>query len=210
MSKISEAVKFEKLARKAIFAERFRKAYFSLCPDKQEFAALIGVSEQTIGEWLTGHNSPRYPESWQKLAAVLNVSEGWLRGYDVSMKRAAKKSLEIEGNLSYSQKCGEETVHVGIRIPKSMYEKMKETCASKNVSFIEFLQDLSQTVLLKSEKETRVICMRLSSGAIDMLEVMSKATGENISTCAANTLEAELKKIGRLLLVEQELQQKAE
>jgi len=71
------------------FTERFSQ----LCDEfingggtQQEFAALLGVSRQTIGAWCNGDRSPKQP-TVVFIADKLEVDIAWLNGFDVERQK---------------------------------------------------------------------------------------------------------------------------
>lgn len=63
------------------FSSRLQTALKTAGKKRSELCQEIGISEPALCNYLNGKHMPK-PELMSKLACVLNVSEGWLNGYE--------------------------------------------------------------------------------------------------------------------------------
>lgn len=71
---------------KKTFSERLREALEIRHMTAAELSRRSGVSKAQISEYIKGNYEAKQ-EALYKLALALNVSEAWIMGYDVDMKR---------------------------------------------------------------------------------------------------------------------------
>lgn len=91
---------------------------------QKELAKLSSISEISIRKYENGHRQPKQKAIYQ-LAKALNVSEGWLMGYDVPMDREeenflAKQSEELTCFIRYL-----EAIKYLIRFEKDLRDDKK-------------------------------------------------------------------------------------
>lgn len=78
------------MERVATTPERLKEAMAASNKRQIDLAQTTGLSHSTISRYLAGTVEPRQ-EALIKLATVLNVSEWWLWGYDVPMRRTTEQ-----------------------------------------------------------------------------------------------------------------------
>lgn len=61
-----------------------------------KFADMLGVSKTTVYNWIHGRNRIQ-PRRVEEVAALLNVSPGWLMGYEEEKSEAASLGAPAEG-----------------------------------------------------------------------------------------------------------------
>lgn len=79
--------------RNSTTAERLREALDRLNMKQIELSRITNIDKGTISNYLSGKYEPK-ANSISKIAKALNVSEMWLWGYDVPMKRIEENSKE--------------------------------------------------------------------------------------------------------------------
>lgn len=89
------------MERVATTTERLKEAMAASSKRQIDLAQSTGLSHSTISRYLAGTVEPRQ-EAIIKLATALNVSEWWLWGYDVPMRRTTeqKKNDAMVGVVS--------------------------------------------------------------------------------------------------------------
>ena len=89
------------MERVATTTERLKEAMAASNKRQIDLAQTTGLSHSTISRYLAGTVEPRQ-EAVIKLATALNVSEWWLWGYDVPMRRTMeqKKNDAMVGVVS--------------------------------------------------------------------------------------------------------------
>lgn len=82
-------------------SDRLKEAMLASNKRQIDLAQTTGLNHSTISRYLAGSVEPR-TKAIIKLAAALNVSEWWLWGYDVPMRRTAeqKKNDALVGVVS--------------------------------------------------------------------------------------------------------------
>lgn len=85
----------ENLSRNATTAERLREALAFAGIRQIELARRSGVSHSSISRYLSGEWEPRQ-EAAHKIALALDVSEMWLWGYNVPMRRTPEQKKNDE------------------------------------------------------------------------------------------------------------------
>ena len=68
-----------------------------------ELCKLANVPKSSLSLYLSGAYEPKQDRVYD-MAKALNVDEAWLMGYDVPMKRQAKKNSPSESNLTEEEK----------------------------------------------------------------------------------------------------------
>ena len=79
--------------RNSTTAERLREALDRLNMKQIELSRITNIDKGTISNYLSGKYEPK-ANSISKIAKALNVSEMWLWGYDVPMKRTEENRKE--------------------------------------------------------------------------------------------------------------------
>lgn len=89
------------MERVATTPERLKEAMAASNKMQFDLAQATGLSHSTISRYISGQIEPRQ-DSVIKLATALNVSEWWLWGYDVPMRRTTeqKKNDAMVGIVS--------------------------------------------------------------------------------------------------------------
>lgn len=77
----------DKLQRSASTKDRLKEAMSRANKKQIDISRETGIAKGTISNYLYGKYEPK-PEAIAKLAKSLNVSDMWLIGYDVPMKRS--------------------------------------------------------------------------------------------------------------------------
>ena len=76
------------------FAKRLTEALSLRNMSAAEFSRRMGISEAVISQYRSGKYEPKQ-DRLDEFARALDVSEGWLMGYDVPMeRRAAEEPLD--------------------------------------------------------------------------------------------------------------------
>lgn len=81
---------------KAEFKDRLKEAMDFNNMKQIDLASRYGLDKGQISAWLSGRYKPRQ-KTTDKLARILNVSEAWLMGFDVSPERKASNDAEHFG-----------------------------------------------------------------------------------------------------------------
>lgn len=76
----------DKLPRKAEFKDRLKDAMSSRGMKQADLIVLTKIPKSAMSQYLSGYFEPK-KDRLSLLAKALNVSEAWLEGYDVPMRR---------------------------------------------------------------------------------------------------------------------------
>lgn len=77
----------------ATIAERMKEAMSLRGMKQSDLVSLTGIGKSSISTYLTGEYEPKQRNIY-KIALALNVSEAWLMGYDVPVKRVDSVGVE--------------------------------------------------------------------------------------------------------------------
>ncbi len=81
-------------------AERMKEALQIRQMKQSELVEKTGIGKSSISTYLSGEYEPKQRNIY-KIAKALNVSEAWLMGYNVPMKRTEYQSIkQPESNIS--------------------------------------------------------------------------------------------------------------
>lgn len=69
------------LFNQKLFSKRIQDAIAERGLSIPKFAAMLGVSKTTVYNWIHGRNGVQ-PSRLEEAASILNVSSGWLMGFD--------------------------------------------------------------------------------------------------------------------------------
>ncbi len=84
-------------------ANRIKLAMEQRDMKQSDLVRITGIGKSSISTYLTGAYEPKQKNIY-KLAEALNVSEAWLMGNDVPMKRLSNASNELPKILNYYNK----------------------------------------------------------------------------------------------------------
>ncbi len=82
----------------ATIAERMKEALSLKGMKQSELVTLTGIGKSSISTYLTGEYEPKQRNIY-KIAQALGVSEAWLMGFDVPMKRGALNHDSLPDNI---------------------------------------------------------------------------------------------------------------
>lgn len=84
------------------FANRLKQAMHLRNIKQVELSTKTNIDKSLISNYLSGNYSAKQ-ENLYKIAKVLNVSESWLMGYDVSMERISthNNTIKVDDNINY-------------------------------------------------------------------------------------------------------------
>lgn len=118
----------KEVERTATTAERLREAMDAAGKKQLDLAKATELSHSTISRYLSGQMEPKQ-KAISRLAAVLDVSEMWLWGYDVPMSRTQgqKKNDAIVDVVSRLRKDPDffEVVSLLADLPAEQYASVK-------------------------------------------------------------------------------------
>ena len=84
-------------------AERIKKALDIKGLKQSDLRRLTKIPKSSMSQYMSGDYEPKQDRIYL-IAKALNVSEAWLMGYDVPMKRQEKKDSPSETDLSEGEK----------------------------------------------------------------------------------------------------------
>ncbi len=82
----------------ATIAERMKEALAMRGMKQSDLVALTGIGKSSISTYLTGEYEPKQRNIY-KIAQALNVSEAWLMGFDVPMKKSIVNYDTLPSNI---------------------------------------------------------------------------------------------------------------
>ncbi|EEV69905.1 predicted protein [Staphylococcus aureus A9635] len=112
------------------FKERLREAIIAKNMSQSELSRLTGIGRNSISDYLKGKYEAKQDKIYI-IAKVLNVSEAWLLGYDVSSERPTDEERHLNQN--------EQIIAAHIKDDVTD-EEMKEI-----VNFIEYIKSKRNT-----------------------------------------------------------------
>lgn len=86
------------------FQRRLEMAIMMSGMTAREIAKKAELTEQNISQYRSGYSKPRNTDRVYRLASALNVSPGWLMGYDGTMQPTDSDAVDLYMSLSEENK----------------------------------------------------------------------------------------------------------